>query len=239
QLSCFNTALPYLEGDYVFFLDSDDLYDREYLSRAVEYYRHNSICDFLFCKPRLIDREANSLDQVKRKTPYYKEHYGYTAAITWATHRWIGAATSCISMKRSLLEKILPIPYESDWITRADDCLVWGASLKGGYKCRLIEPLVNYRIHGQNYFQGREIPPHKRYLWELARNRVFQFLSEDLDTSRMAELLRYEFAALPELARGDLEHYLKAIRDSSMSLRQKLRHSRKVISHYFRNRSNK
>ena len=238
QLSCFNTALPYLEGEYVFFLDSDDFYDREYLEKAVAYFRKNEICDFLFSRPRFVDKDGKNMGK-KTGKHRSKGHYGYSAVITYSEKLWIGAPTSCISMKRELLEKILPLPYEDEWVIRADDCLIWAASLKGGYKCHLNTSMVNYRIHGQNYFQNREIPPHKKYLRELAINRLFAFLARDMETSSLPELLRYEFAALPELTFKDLTVYLKGIRNSTLAWTKKLRQTRKVICHYVMNRSSK
>jgi hypothetical protein len=47
-----------------------------------------------------------------------------------------------------LLERILPLSFDTDWRTRADDCLVFGASMVGGRKFFLGRPLVRYRIHG-------------------------------------------------------------------------------------------
>lgn len=237
QLSCFNTALSYIEGELIFFLDSDDFYEKEYIEKTVQYSIANPICDFIFCKPCFVDNHGRQMSHTYRSCP--KEHYGYTSVITYLEELWIGAPTSCISMRRALLEKILPIPYEGEWITRADDCLIWGASIIGGYKCYIATPLVNYRIHGENYFQGNEIPPQEEYLRELAKNRLFKFLARDMVFSRVPELLRFEFAALPELTLGDLNTYLKAIRDCNMPFRKKVRPMRKMISHYFRNRKSK
>ncbi len=237
QLSCFNTALPYIEGELVFFLDSDDFYEKEYIEKTVQYYIANPICDFIFCKPCFVDNHGKQMSHTYRSRP--KEHYGYTSVITYIEELWIGSPTSCISMRRELLGKILPIPYEDDWMIRADDCLIWGASIRSGYKCHIRTPFVNYRIHGENYLQGRRIPPHKEYLRELSKNRLFKFLARDMIVSRVPELLRFEFAALPELTLGDLNTYLKAIMDCNMPFRKKLRPARKVISHYLMNRKSK
>jgi len=46
---------------------------------------------------------------------------------------------------------------EADWRTRADDILIWGASLVGASKYYYSLPVVQYRVHGQNSFFNRKI----------------------------------------------------------------------------------
>jgi len=83
-----------------------------------------------------------------------------------------------LSARRRLLDRFLPLPFAAEWRTRADDCLVYGASLVGGRKYFLGRPLVRYRVHGANYFQGVDRDPDADYRRRLAVNRLVTHLTE-------------------------------------------------------------
>jgi hypothetical protein len=44
----------------------------------------------------------------------------------------------------------MPIPFESEWRVRADDCLVWGASIAGAHKFYTNNATTRYRVHDNN-----------------------------------------------------------------------------------------
>jgi len=230
QLSAFNKAVKYVTGEIVFFLDSDDIYKPNYIEKAVDFYKQNPKCDFLFCKRDFIDENGKKLiiNKTKRIFPLKRE-YGYTPLATYMTNQWIGAATSCISMKKSLLKKILPIPFESEWITRADDCLVWGASLKLGNKYFLNESLVQYRIHGNNYHHGKTITKDKQYLRSLSINKLFAFFTKDYNNHQLQYMISQEFSSLPEKKLEDLKIYLRALAKSNISNIFKLRQALSIF----------
>ena len=152
QLSCFNVGFAHASGDLVFFLDADDLYEPNYLERALATYRDHK-CDFLFCGYR----HFGQADDVVLEYPTDTD-LGYTAILVAVYRKWIGGPTSCLSMRRSVLERILPLPFLQDWRTRADDCLVFGASLAGAQVLpgRTVDA---YRMHGNNLYAGRTIDP--------------------------------------------------------------------------------
>jgi len=233
QLSCFNAALPYIEGDIVFFLDADDVYSSDYIEKALGFYKQNPKCDFLFCDRVFIDENGKKINKNNTKRIFpLKCEFGYTPIAAYMTNQWIGAATSCISMKTSLLKKILPIPYESEWITRADDCLVWGASLKLGYKCFLNEPLVQYRIHGNNYHHGKSIDIDRLYHRSVAINKLFSFLTKEYDTYQLQYLIAQEFSSLPEKKGEDLKIYLRALAKSNINNVMKARQALSIFKNY-------
>ena len=126
QLSCFNEGFARATGDVIFFLDADDVYEPNYLAEALRVYERDAACDFVFCG----QREFGVRDRVVLKSPVDRD-LGYSVILTAYLREWIGARTSCLSMRRHVLDKILPLPFCDDWRTRADDCLVFGASLAG------------------------------------------------------------------------------------------------------------
>ena len=126
QLSCFNAGFARSTSDILFFLDADDVYEPNYVEQSLAVYRRDSTIDFVFCG----HRQFGEQDGLQLKYAADRD-LGYSAILTAYLHEWIGAPTSCLSMRRTVLEKILPLPFLEAWRTRADDCLVFGASLAG------------------------------------------------------------------------------------------------------------
>lgn len=147
QLSSFNEGFLAATGDIIFFLDADDIYDSQYLEKSLDFYKRHSDCDFLFSG-------YHKFGAVEEKFLHFNIDLdlGFSVIRTLCMGDWIGSITSTISMRREILSKFLPIPYLDDWRSRADDCLVWGASLVGAKKFHMAEALVMYRIHQKNQY---------------------------------------------------------------------------------------
>ncbi len=192
QLSCFNVGFAASTGDIVCFLDADDAYDPNYLESTLAVYEKNADCDSVYT-------ELREYNQPPPADPMGEDHdLGYSVILTLCMKTWIGAPTSCLSIRRRLLEKILPIPYTEEWRTRADDCLVFGASIMGGRKYHLSQPLVRYRVHGaNNYIKGKR-DRFGNYRRRLAINRLFDLLTKrsGLDPDSLPELAHREFQTL-------------------------------------------
>jgi glycosyltransferase involved in cell wall biosynthesis len=190
QLSCFNEGFARSNGDLVFFLDSADLFEPDYVENALAVYRQAPSCDFLFCGRQLFGQQTRTL----MAFPTSRD-LGYSLVETAYARSWIGAATSCVSMRRSLLRKILPLPYVDEWRVRADDCLVFGASLAGGRKRFLASPLVRYRVHGKNQHRNRKKDHCEIYRRRIAVNRLFEHFEREqcFNTARLAEIGHREF----------------------------------------------
>ncbi len=129
------------------------MYQRDYIEKAMGIYGSHPNCDFLFCAYQKFGKENQD---VIEPFPDRVTDLGFTGLITYFRQVWIGAPTSALSMRRSLVEQFFPIPFEEDWRIRADDCLVWLASIFNGRKFYLNEPSTLYRIHDNNHFFGRE-----------------------------------------------------------------------------------
>ena len=210
QLSCFNVGFAAATGDLLFFLDSDDVYEREYLARAIRTYEEFTTCDFLFCALMKFGSEGGLIE------PYPSTRsMGYSAFSARYVRKWIGAPTSAISMRRSALERILPLPesFYSDWKSRADDCLVLGASLVGCCKVYLAETLVKYRLHGDNGFAGKKFSNFDYRLRRLnATGMINLHFLMGLSYINHNHLLLLEFSSLAERSLRDLLTYLRIVR---------------------------
>ena len=218
QLSCFNEGFAASNGDVITFLDADDVYDPRYLDKLLEVYERHPDCDFVFAALRQFDEPPPEGD-----APAPRD-LGYSVILTVCRRAWIVAPTSCLSLRRSLLERILPLPFLDDWRTRADDCLVFGASVLGGKKYQLDYPLVRYRYHGANQFARRRYTTADVYRRRLALNRLFDHLVRrgGWDRSTLAELAHREFQTVPRPSLKQWGDYTK------IALSRQVRWSRKL-----------
>jgi len=154
QLSCFNLVCEYLtEDDFVWCMDSDDVYPPDYVELFLIEIRDLK-SDFFFCKAIKF-----STDDMSPKTSCLggnlKVDIGLSVQITRLTKCWIGSPTSSLVLSGRLFKNILPYPFESQFKTRADDVLVFAASLGGYSKTFLPSLCVGYRIHGANHYSGQ------------------------------------------------------------------------------------
>ncbi|MHC5820721.1 MAG: glycosyltransferase family 2 protein [Nostoc sp.] len=194
QLSSLNEGFLAATGDIIFFLDADDIYERQYLETALNFYNRRSECDFLFCAYKKIGAveetfQADALDL----------DLGYSVIRTLCSGEWIGSITSTLSMRKEIIRKVLPIPHIEDWRVRADDCLVWGASLVGAKKFYMSKPLVMYRIHQNNQYHNKKflnIDNNYEYKRFWKRNSLFNYI---LQKNNFSLPLLLAFTSLNEL----------------------------------------
>ncbi len=150
---------------------------------------------------------------------------GYTVVLSLYLQCWIGAPTSCISIKRDVLDKILPMPYcfLADWKIRADDILVWGASLAGARKYYINQRLVKYRVHENNSFCRKKFSDN--YKRKLIVHKLFVYFKQlfygtDCD---LLFLIKDEYESIPFPTVDDYNNYCKIIKISSLSYFKKIK----------------
>jgi glycosyltransferase involved in cell wall biosynthesis len=160
QLSCFNVAVDYIrDDDLVFLLDSDDIYPEDYVEELLEICRLNK-SDMYFCEIDIfVDNDAPKTSVLGTHTASL---IPVSSRLTQVTKCWVGMPTSSMIITGKLFRKILPYPYESEWITRADDVLVYTSSLAGCSKVFIPSICVGYRSHEENSFLGKSFD--KSYL---------------------------------------------------------------------------
>ncbi len=229
QLSCFNEGFARATGDVLFFLDADDVYETTYVERALEEYGRGRTCDFLFCGRRYIGNR----DGISLAYPEDRD-LGYSVIRTSFSRAWIGGATSCLSMRRQVLEKVLPLPFVDDWRTRADDCLVFGASLVGARKRFLAQPLVRYRVHDANHYCGKRADTGAVYRRRLALNRVFEYLqrSQCYNVEQLGSFPHREFETIEEPTFDDLLGYARISLGARVPIMRRVACLGSILRHY-------
>ncbi|NJM19669.1 MAG: glycosyltransferase family 2 protein [Richelia sp. RM1_1_1] len=212
QLSSFNEGFLAANGDIIFFLDADDMYEPEYLENALNFYRRYQECDFLFCGYKKFGVAEGVFQEYA-----YDLDLGYSVIKTYCLGEWIGSITSTLSMRREIVNKILPIPYTDDWRVRSDDCLIWGASLVGAKKFYMSQCLVMYRIHKHNNYhndKSLEINISFEYKRLLKRSAIMNYIMQKNSLS-LPLFLAYtslnELKTIPCPTNKDFQLYLKII----------------------------
>lgn len=103
----------------------------------------------------------------------------------------------------------MPINLEKDWITRADDCLVWGSSVVGAKKYFLSNPLVLYRVHGKNNYYNVKFSNDYLYKREISINKLFKHFSNasciDFSNINVCEL---EYKSRNDISFSTFKNYL-------------------------------
>lgn len=229
QLSAFNAGFEASTGDLLCFLDSDDVYYPDYLEKTLAFYRDHADCDFLYCG---YDR----FDAVNEKVVDYPERpdLGITAVQVNSRRTYLGGPTSTLSLKRETARKILPYPYPDEWPSRADDVLIWGASLVGAHKFFNAEVLVGYRVHAQNAWYGRRFTAATKYKRELAINRLFCHFRDAMGYGENLNALAYmEFRTHPAPDFALAKEYLALVSSGVPGFQTRLKNYSKIVAHYF------
>lgn len=155
QLSCFNACRPYVAvDDLVTFMDADDLYPADYLALLCEKVAQLK-ADFYFAEVARFQSDKEAPIQTARAGGQADFVMPCSSAMTRAFGAWMGSPTSALAVTGRLFLSLFPFPHEHDWITRADDVIVFGSGVLGASKAYVPSVQVAYRVHGHNSFHGR------------------------------------------------------------------------------------
>ena len=175
QLSAFNAGFNAIDSEskIIFFLDADDLMNENYIQTCIDTYLEKPQIDFMFCQQENIYKNG-TIEKIKNG--YKSGLIGFGLYRAYFLKDYLGSSTSTISIKKEILEKILPLPFESEWRVRADDCIIWGASLVCANIYNLDFYGIKYRIHGQNNHYGKSFDCNYLFKREINIERLFAFL---------------------------------------------------------------
>jgi glycosyltransferase involved in cell wall biosynthesis len=230
QLSAFSAGLAASTGDVLYFLDADDLYEPDYVERTAGVFQTRPDVGYVFSGRRLFGR----IEQVER--PFTEEiDLGYSVAVLATGGVWCGASTSCISMRRTTLERLLPAPdMDSQWKINADLCLAYGASLAGVRKYCVPEPLVAYRVHDHNAHYGKPEDAAGKYLRRVQAQTLIEHYSRrlGLDRTQLADVLHLEFLTVPRPTYAMLKRYLRTTFASRSRVQRRAWLAWRIWRHY-------
>lgn len=172
QAAAFNAGFQLSRGDIIAFLDSDDYFYETKLEEIVAMHQTYDCVGHgrrqFNAAGKLTEVIAPPDEPAKRSELLHKYGYIYTYSLI----------TACISIKRSILEQILPMP-EEDYMTFAD-CYV---KVMAQYYCNIgyIEkPLSYYRIHQAQRNQAFEDEKRANEFTVDLYKRVFRDINQVL-----------------------------------------------------------
>lgn len=220
QLSCFEVGVAESTADVAFFLDADDVWEPRYVESVMDVLARHPKIEFVASNERRMFSDGRS-----EVTPRASRDLGYSVVRSLKNGgAFVGQPTSCLAIKRRVLDDIFPLPQARGWRTCADEALVYGSSVVGARKYFLGEPLVRYRIHGSNHWFGKKYCAEDRLLRGLEVQRLVEVLRcrQGLPSS-LANLAHHEFRTIEDANRYDYVEYQRLVGSSLLSFRRKLR----------------
>lgn len=239
QLAAFVAGTAVQESDVVAFLDADDRWDDGYLESLAAVYAASPAIDYVYTNLRYVGLRKGLYHGSRRS-----RDEGLSVLSGAFERRWTSSPTSAISVRRALLRRIfeLPEPLVQQWRNRADDCLTYGADILGGYKYYLGEALVQYRVHGQNAWLGREasvVVELREWLRAEALASHYRGLA-GIDCALRGHYCRkakQEFLSKSEPPLSDLKRYLRLLEAASLPWHRRLGDRWQMWRHYWTTRA--
>jgi hypothetical protein len=151
QASAFNLGIPQARGEIIAFLDGDDWWQHNKVSAVVDAFEKNPQAGVVGHGIFQIDSATGNGSALSPEQPGYFELRSDAGAQKFRNFMCF-LGTSRVAIRRSLLEKVLPIP--DALVIEADEFMSAVAIAHGGAYL-LSQPLTYYRLHDQNQYQFR------------------------------------------------------------------------------------
>lgn len=230
QLSAFVLGLEHASGDILCFLDADDKYEPDHLESVTGAFAENKDVDFVFTAHRRFGAD----DRVVQYAPE-DLNLGFSLIAVLKERIFLGSITSTLAIRRSLSLTLLPVLRQvaPRWRIRADDTIVYGASLAGARKYYLAAPTVLYRIHEKNCLFGRASSMEDDIAHGLRRDTFFELLARHLGLGPSVRLrVVWEFLSIKQPTRSQYRVYVRLNRRIHESFLQGLKGRIKIYLHY-------
>jgi len=234
QLQAWITGFAQARGDIIALLDSDDRWNPDYLQRIVDVYAARPEVDFVYTNMQLF----GDLDEPMFK-PGPDRDLGLSILLNAYYHRFQGAATSAVSLRSTLMTRLLALPPEraADWLSRPDDCIVYGADILGAHKVYLSDTLVGHREHGSNALKSFGPSPLRVYRHVVGSERMLEFYRQQAGiTPRWLRMAKAEFRTKPAPTFWELRAYSWLLFQAPMPLAKRIEHWVGMVSHYLKSR---
>lgn len=161
QASAINYGVAHASGEFVAFLDGDDVWLPAKLSRVVH--------EFLTIPPAVMVYHRYVFWDCRDDNLWEPDHFAEISGDLLADARrqrlFVGAPTSALAFRREALLRVAPVPEECSFM---QDIYLMGTTICLGPVACLSSTLMKYRVHGANLcFTDREEPD-----LQVLRNRI-------------------------------------------------------------------
>jgi glycosyltransferase involved in cell wall biosynthesis len=189
QASAFNAGIPEARGEIISFLDGDDWWTRDKLTRVMQAITSDPSLGFVGHGITTVHRDGNMESEILRDGFRFQANTVEGAHLFSVRGSFMG--TSRMTMRADVLREVGPVP--EPLVVQADEYLFTVASILAGVLI-LPETLTYYRMHDANGFQIADNNPrrHRRKmeaLEALARALEVRLASIDMDPAARAMLL--------------------------------------------------
>ena len=231
QLAAWMAGFRHATGAIVAFLDSDDLWEPGYLERVVGIYRDVPGVDYVYGNMRMFGAREGLMGRGPSRD------LGYSVLLAAFLQRWQSTATSAISLRHALAERVFALPpaLAGEWCSRPDDCLSFGSELLGARKFYFAEPLVAHREHRDNALAayGRDAAYRYRYMMRGERMLAFYRHQAGVDEGWL-RMAKHEFRTRSRPGWDDMRAYSWLLWRSRQPLRKRLEQWLSMWSYYLR-----
>lgn len=230
QLAAWMTAFAHATGDIIALLDSDDVWGPEYLHRIREVYRTRPEIDFVYTNMQLFGQVERPMNR-----PGADRDMGLSVLLGAYVQRWQGTATSAISLRRDLAERLFMLPPDmaAEWKSRPDDCLVYGAEILGAHKYYLATPLVRHRQHGANAKNSYLRAPLQNFRHLVRSERMLEFYRRQAGvTPQWLRMAKVEFRTKPSPSFAELRAYRWLLSRAPLPWWKRLEQWSALCAHY-------
>lgn len=156
QASAFNAGIPEAAGEFVAFLDGDDWWLPQKLTRVIEAFRRQPSLGFVGHGIVLTYLDGRQMTHVLDRESSFRVNTPEAARLFRLRKSFMG--TSRMAVRATLLRQILPVPEAL--VVQADEYVFTLAAALGDVKI-LTDPLCHYRIHDANGFQISTSDPQR------------------------------------------------------------------------------
>ena len=233
QMAAWTRGLGHATGDIIAFLDSDDLWDPGYLERVVGIYRDMPGVDYVYGNMRMFGVREGLMGRGPSRD------LGYSVLLAAFLHRWQSTATSAISLRRAMAERVFATPagMAAEWRSRPDDCLSFGSELLGARKYYFAEALVAHREHPDNALAAYGRDPGYRFRYMMRGERMLAFYRALAGVDRnWLRLAKHEFRTKSHPQWEDLRAYSWMLWRSRQPLHKRLEQWLSMCAHFLRTR---
>ena len=151
QASAFNAAQELVSGDFVSFMDSDDVWMPDKIEKVLEVFSNGDF-SIVQHKSHVIEKGVKNVD---KKWPYIPKSGKVYDFYFQENHTNFFGTTSGITTTREYFDQVLPIKNESKWRICADVPLTRHLGILGN-TYTFEQPLGYYRVHDENGWMNSE-----------------------------------------------------------------------------------
>ncbi len=142
QISSYNTGYEAAQGEFIVFLDADDLLDTDMVERALVLFQENPALSRVHYRLRLIDGEGRPTGNI---IPRHLASGDMRDELVERGHLFASAPGSGNIYRRSALSALMPLPQNPGDRHGADYFTIYGSALRGRLAA-LPDPGGSYRI---------------------------------------------------------------------------------------------